>query len=440
MKTRLVTVATEARHYFDDFVASARCYVGEPVLIGWGRSMPRIENEKKHLLKSHRIYKLHWTLEWLREHVDEQTHILFVDAWDCVLQRPLRDIEQVYRARGKKMLLASDSLAWPLHPKDFPHVCHKYLSLNSGVWMAESRYALEAIEKMLAEFKDGYEDDQGIIQQAYVSGRYDIATDYRNQMAYTVLPGPYLHSPFDFALDEKLHKVRCAHTNTVPCIVHCNGIGSTIHKSRMEHAAARIFEFLRPCSSRVEQALDKRQVASASLASGTNFKFRVFGIGLSRTGTTSLTNALNALKISSAHCPWTHDDVAAHQSATDTSIAIGMAYLDAMYPRSKFILTVRSDIEAWLNSCEWLWKTHLRHQHPFHQKIHKALYDTVDFDREKFRAAYERHTAEVMRVFKGREYDLLIMDIAAGDGWEKLCPFLGLPVPEQKFPHANQKI
>jgi Sulfotransferase domain len=31
----------------------------------------------------------------------------------------------------------------------------------------------------------------------------------------------------------------------------------------------------------------------------------------------------------------------------------------------------------------------------------------------------------------------LVMDIAAGDDWEKLCPFLGLPIPEVGFPHAN---
>ena len=31
---------------------------------------------------------------------------------------------------------------------------------------------------------------------------------------------------------------------------------------------------------------------------------------------------------------------------------------------------------------------------------------------------------------------LLVMDIPAGDGWEKLCPFLGVPIPDAPFPHA----
>ena len=33
---------------------------------------------------------------------------------------------------------------------------------------------------------------------------------------------------------------------------------------------------------------------------------------------------------------------------------------------------------------------------------------------------------------------LVEMDFSSGDGWEKLCPFLGLPVPAKPFPHANK--
>lgn len=30
------------------------------------------------------------------------------------------------------------------------------------------------------------------------------------------------------------------------------------------------------------------------------------------------------------------------------------------------------------------------------------------------------------------------MDICAGEGWEKLCVFLNVPVPNAPFPHANE--
>ena len=33
---------------------------------------------------------------------------------------------------------------------------------------------------------------------------------------------------------------------------------------------------------------------------------------------------------------------------------------------------------------------------------------------------------------------LLVIDIVGGDGWEQLCPFLGVPIPEEPFPHSNK--
>jgi hypothetical protein len=34
---------------------------------------------------------------------------------------------------------------------------------------------------------------------------------------------------------------------------------------------------------------------------------------------------------------------------------------------------------------------------------------------------------------------LLIMDIAAGDGWDKLCPFVERDIPPMPFPHQNPR-
>jgi hypothetical protein len=66
------------------------------------------------------------------------------------------------------------------------------------------------------------------------------------------------------------------------------------------------------------------------------------------------------------------------------------------------------------------------------------LYETVTFDRQKYIAAYERHHADVRRYFAGRS-DLLEMDLTAGDGWDKLCPFLGLDPPGEPFPHDHRR-
>jgi hypothetical protein len=33
-----------------------------------------------------------------------------------------------------------------------------------------------------------------------------------------------------------------------------------------------------------------------------------------------------------------------------------------------------------------------------------------------------------------RPRDLLVLDTLAGEGWEALCPFLDVPVPDKPFP------
>lgn len=53
--------------------------------------------------------------------------------------------------------------------------------------------------------------------------------------------------------------------------------------------------------------------------------------------------------------------------------------------------------------------------------------------REKARQTYRDHYALVRRVTpKGR-----LLEFKLEDGWESLCKFLGKPVPEVPFPHAN---
>jgi Sulfotransferase domain len=66
-----------------------------------------------------------------------------------------------------------------------------------------------------------------------------------------------------------------------------------------------------------------------------------------------------------------------------------------------------------------------------------TIYETVTFDREKYLAAYRRHYADVRQYFSGRS-DLLEMSIVDGDGWDKLCPFVGLEQPYVPFSHAHK--
>lgn len=164
---------------------------------------------------------------------------------------------------------------------------------------------------------------------------------------------------------------------------------------------------------------------------------KIFGIGLSKTGTTSLTVALGLLGYRAVHCPYLlriDDVMAENDAATDTPIALAYQMLDYRYPGSKFILTHRNGVK-WLQSmntfmpdiprADWL------------DFIHYWLYGGVSFDSDRLVKSYGRHRHQVQSYFAGRPDQFLELNICAGEGWQTLCPFLGKPIPNVPFPHIK---
>jgi hypothetical protein len=163
---------------------------------------------------------------------------------------------------------------------------------------------------------------------------------------------------------------------------------------------------------------------------------KVFGIGLSRTGTTSLHEALKVLGFKSIHyppAPNLHQLLKYFDAASDTPIAAKYKELDSCYPNSKFILTVR-EREAWLRSTERLFSGSIPNEEWRRDEL-RQLYGTLRWNKEMFTAAYSKHLADVLEYFHNRP--LLIIDIASGAGWGPLCKFLNKPVPETSFPHVT---
>lgn len=173
----------------------------------------------------------------------------------------------------------------------------------------------------------------------------------------------------------------------------------------------------------------------------------VFGIGLSRTGTVSLNSALNELGIISKHfifypmstnIPYIYLALKEAFAATDIPISANYKKIDKLYPNSKFILTIR-EIESWLTSCKnyFTYEINIEKSHKWIKDIHLKLYNTLKFDRERFRNGYYKHLKDVQNYFRNRPEDLLIMDIVGGEGYKELCRFLGLEVLKKQFPHKN---
>jgi len=192
--------------------------------------------------------------------------------------------------------------------------------------------------------------------------------------------------------------------------------------------------------------------------------FKVFGIGLSRTGTLSLTEALQVIGFDAQHYPTdraTLDTLVRgdarfpllqhYSGITDITVAPYYADLDRAWPGSKFVLTVR-DEESWLRSCRDHWERapayrvgedeneESRVYMEIKRFLRAAVYASQEFDEERLRRVYRHHVQGVTRYFEGRPRDLLVLDIAAGEGYERLAPFLGMPQPPQPFPHRGNSL
>lgn len=51
---------------------------------------------------------------------------------------------------------------------------------------------------------------------------------------------------------------------------------------------------------------------------------------------------------------------------------------------------------------------------------------------------WHAHRRRIEEDFDGRADDLLVIGVPAGEGWEKLAPFLDCPIPDVPFPRENQ--
>jgi hypothetical protein len=178
---------------------------------------------------------------------------------------------------------------------------------------------------------------------------------------------------------------------------------------------------------------------------------RCWGIGLGRTGTLSLCYALVILGYRRVlHNPF-FEELASLDGGADLGVALYYKYLDYKFPGSKFVLTLR-DLGSWLESMEFAFMRTPLLSRDEDVKIARRedvkiarrmlMYETVTFDRDRLIAAYHRHHADVRRYFLDRPDDLLEMNIIEHDQWDKLSPFLGLPIPTVPFPreHSHEQI
>jgi hypothetical protein len=195
----------------------------------------------------------------------------------------------------------------------------------------------------------------------------------------------------------------------------------------------------------------------------------VIGAGFGRTGTMSLKLALEQLgfgpcfhmaefftaangealkvrweEVAFGAAPPDWDDVfAGYRSTVDWPSAAYWRELADRYPSAKIILTVR-DADRWYGSAaatifsgrssdEELAKRTDTWARMVRRIIAENTFDGRTSDREHAIAVFRRHNDEVRSTIAPER--LLVYE--AGAGWEPLCRFLGVEVPETPFPQEN---
>ena len=179
--------------------------------------------------------------------------------------------------------------------------------------------------------------------------------------------------------------------------------------------------------------------------------FKVIGIGLNKTGTKTLRACLNALgyqkhvsvrpdllvKFRGGHLDDVFDVVEKNQSFEDWPYPLMYRELFFRFgDGARYILTKRINGAAWLNSL----KRHcLRTAPDGHLRLLAYGHNYPHGLEEYHLNFYDRHNHDVVEFFKKHDAEHLLLEVSwdSGDRWEKLCRFLGRPIPALPFPHEN---
>ena len=176
---------------------------------------------------------------------------------------------------------------------------------------------------------------------------------------------------------------------------------------------------------------------------------KVFCIGFQKTGTTSLFAALTDLGYNTASVIGRDLTAEAlrensarlcleaaeqYDAVQDMPWPLFFRELDTAYPGSKFVLTTREPT-SWFGSIE-------KHFGNEPDEMQAFIYgDDAAFpagNKDRYLEVFHAHNDAVKTYFYERPDDLLIMDLAKGDGWDTLCPFLECETPSTPFPTRNR--
>jgi len=172
---------------------------------------------------------------------------------------------------------------------------------------------------------------------------------------------------------------------------------------------------------------------------------KIFCIGLSRTGTTSICHAFRQLGYTANHFPNGIRNIEKKQVSTDIPVVFfwKQGILEYQWPDARYILTYR-DSDKWIEAATKFWtrwpalQSTKRRVRSMVAQAHEVCYGSVEFKRDQYLEHYIKHAEYVRNYFKAApKGKFLEINICAGEGWEKLCSWLGEDIPGSAFPWRN---
>lgn len=161
---------------------------------------------------------------------------------------------------------------------------------------------------------------------------------------------------------------------------------------------------------------------------------KIFIIGLPRTATTSVCAAMLELGFKTAHTAYTNQSMNDAQVIADTPVFCDYKLLDKTYPNAKFI-NLQRDSTVWLPSIRQLlirmYKNLQRTDGGFNPTLKRCYNDIFspltleNIENDDFlQSCYDRHQQGINEYFKGREQDLLQIDVSDKNSFDSLLAFL----------------
>lgn len=143
-------------------------------------------------------------------------------------------------------------------------------------------------------------------------------------------------------------------------------------------------------------------------------------------------NGVNDPNIAENVYSMAYELIAEYDAFQDNPWPVIYKEIDSKFPGSKFIFTSR-DSGSWIQS-------QINHFGSSKTPMREWIYGVgcPVGNEDTYLERFQKHESDVLEYFKNRPNDLLVLDIIAGEGWSKLCPYLGRGTPNVPFPHINK--